>query len=294
MRHANAALGILLALPTAAATATYAELAPLLAERCVVCHAGDSAAAGLKLDSLEGVLQGSAKRKVVQAGEPAGSELIRRLRGSSQPRMPMTGPPFLADAEIARFEQWIAAGMPAGKAGAAQPAPSAPASRPAPGEVVTYAHVAPLFARHCAKCHTDNGILGAPPEGYKLTSHAATVAAAERARVVPGHPQASELLRRVRGQARPRMPLGGPYLDDADIALVEAWIAGGARDAEGRPAPLPAGARVRLHGTYADGSLDGLPLRQTASTRRDKAPANGDYSRVDARGEVVVERLRRR
>jgi hypothetical protein len=163
---------------------------------------------------------------------------------------------------------------------------------------VTYAHVAPLFARHCARCHTDNGLLGAPPEGYRLTSHAATVSAAERARVVPGHPQASELLRRVRGQALPRMPLDGPYLDDADIALVEAWIAGGARDTEGRPAPLPVGARVRLHGTWADGSLDGLPLTQTASTRRDKAPANGDYSRVegrlDARGGVVVDRLRRR
>ncbi len=103
MRRVTATLSILLALPTATAAATYAELAPLLAERCVVCHAGESAAAGLRLDSLEGVLRGSAKRKVVLAGDPAGSELIRRLRGSSQPRMPMTGPPFLADAEIARF-----------------------------------------------------------------------------------------------------------------------------------------------------------------------------------------------
>jgi hypothetical protein len=32
-------------------------------------------------------------------------ELIRRLKGLSQPRMPVTGPPFLSDAAIARFEQ---------------------------------------------------------------------------------------------------------------------------------------------------------------------------------------------
>lgn len=58
-----------------------------------------------------------------------------------------------------------------------------------------------------------------------------------------------------------------PFLDAAEIARVERWIA---CDAQGTPARIPAGARVRLHGT-----LD----------------AEG---RLDAGGGVVTERLRRR
>ncbi len=141
---------------------TYAELAPLLQARCVMCHSGASAAAGLKLDTLEGLLAGSARGPVVRAGAGEASELVRRLRGTSQPRMPMTGPPFLTGAQIASFVAWIDAGMPVGAPAAAVDAKPA---RPAPGESVTYAHVAPIFARRCASCHTEQGRMGPAPEG---------------------------------------------------------------------------------------------------------------------------------
>ncbi|MFZ0106143.1 MAG: c-type cytochrome domain-containing protein, partial [Thiobacillus sp.] len=204
---------------------------------------------------------------------------------------------FLSDAEVALFESWIAGGL---KAGSAAPSPPPVASRPAAGEPVTYAHVAPLFARHCARCHTDNGQMGAAPEGYRLTSHAATLSADERARVVPGHPEASELLRRIKGQAKPRMPYDGPpYLSVEDIDLIESWIVQGARDASGLPAPIPAGAKVRLHGVMGtDGRIDGLDPGNLAAARRDKLPRPGDYVRLDGRldgqGQVITERLRRR
>jgi uncharacterized membrane protein len=283
------------------------DLQAVLAQRCTMCHSGDSAAAGLKLDSIDALLRGSAKGAVVKPGDAAGSELIRRLKGTSQPRMPMTGPPFLVDAEVALFERWIAAGAKRGDAApaggpapAAAPSAGATPARPAAGEPVTYAHVAPILARRCAKCHTDNGVMGPAPEGYRLTSHAATLAAGERANVVPGQPAASELVRRIRGQARPRMPFDGPpYLSDEEIKLIEDWIAQGARDAQGAVAALPVGARLRLHGTLDGGSrLDGLELRLTGGTRIDKSPRPGDYvevrGRVGERGEVIVERLRRR
>jgi mono/diheme cytochrome c family protein len=286
-----------LSLQANAATVDYDAIAPLLGERCVICHSGPSAAAGLRLDTLEGLLAGSANGLVVRQGDPASSELLRRLKGSSQPRMPMTGPPFLSDAEVALFESWIVGGL---KAGSAAPAPPPAPVRPAAGEPVTYAHVAPLFARHCARCHTDNGKMGPPPEGYRLTSHAATLAIDERARVVPGNPAASELLRRIKGQAKPRMPYDGPpWLDVADIELIEAWIAQGARDTAGKPARAPAGARLRLHGTLdAVGRLDGLEFSVPVRARMDKFPRPGDYVRLEgqlnASGKVVTERLRRR
>lgn len=283
---------------TAVVAVSYPDLVPILAERCVMCHVGASAAAGLRLDGLDGLLAGSAQGKVVQPGDPDASELVRRLKGTSQPRMPMTGPPFLADDEIARFERWIREGLPAGKptTAAAAPAPKPPSA----GEPLTYAHVAPIFAKACAKCHTEQGLMGPAPEGYRLTSLADTLSARDRVRVVPGRPEASELVRRIKGQARPRMPLDGPpWLSDEDIALVESWIAAGARDAAGEPAGVPVGARVRLHGTLrADGTLDGLALGSMAGARLDKRPHPGEYARVDGRldaeGRVEVERLRRR
>ena len=69
------------------------------------------------------------------------------------------------------------------------------------------------------------------------------------ARVIPGNPADSELVRRIRGDSRPRMPFDGPpYLSEEQIRLVEQWIAQGARDADGRRASVPSGARVRFRG----------------------------------------------
>jgi len=285
---------------TANAQDVYADLAPVLAQRCVMCHAGDAAPLGLRLDNFESLMKGSQKGPVVRPGDAAGSELIRRLKGQSQPRMPMTGPPFLSDAEIARFERWIAAGAPRGEAPAAAASSPPAAVRPAPGQPVTWAHVAPIFATRCAKCHAAEGLMGAPPEGYRLTSLAAALDASDRARVVPGRPDASELVRRVRGQARPRMPFDGPpWLADAQIRLIEDWVAQGARDAEGHASAVPAGAAVRLHGSLdARRWLDGLELVIGPDTRIDKSPAPGSYvevrGRLDAVGNVRVERLRSR
>jgi mono/diheme cytochrome c family protein len=284
--------------PTATAAVTYTDLAPVLQSRCVLCHQGDTAPLGLRLDSLEGLLAGSARGPIVKAGDPGGSELIRRLEGTSSPRMPMTGPPFLTDAETALFRRWIEAGLPPGTTLRASTPGSPP--RPAPGEAVTYAHVAPIFATRCAKCHAERGLMGPAPEGYRLTSLAETLTTLERARVVSGHPDASELVRRLRGDARPRMPLDGPpYLPDEDVRLVVEWIRQGARDASGQVTPVPTGAAVRLHGTLAGPSqLDDLPLTVPADARIDKSPSTGDYvearGRVGAHGQIVIERLRPR
>jgi hypothetical protein len=176
--------------------------------------------------------------------------------------------------------------------------PSASASAPAaaPG----WNDVAPILVGRCAKCHVNGGLLGPAPEGYQLISHADTLSATDRARVVPGYPAASELLRRVKGQSQPRMPFDGPpWLSAEEIDLLERWVANGARDANGQPQPVPVGARVRLQGRLdADGRVDGLPLAAGGRMRVDKAPRPGDSVEVrgslDANGQVLVERLRRR
>jgi hypothetical protein len=50
------------------------------------------------------------------------------------------------------------------------------------------------------------------------------------ARVVPGDPAASYLIRKLEGTniAGSRMPLGGPFLDADTLARIKSWIASGA------------------------------------------------------------------
>jgi len=279
---------------------SYADVAPVFAERCLMCHSGPAAPLGLQLDSYEAVVKGSANGPVVVSGDPDASELVSRIRGTSQPRMPMTGPPFLSDEEIVMIEQWVAGGLVEGPADETVAAAPPEPRLPAPGEPVSYQDVAPIFAQRCTKCHTDNGLMGSAPEGYRLTSYEAALSAGDRVRIVPGNPGASELVRRIRGLSFPRMPFDGPpYLSDEEIRVIEDWIAQGAPDSAGRPAGIPVGAKVRLEGTLEAGwRLDGLPLIVTGRTRIDKSPRPGDYvevrGRLDRAGNVRVERLRPR
>ena len=299
--HAQTAAVLLAAVALVSSTTVvatdFSDIDQILQARCVICHAGPAAPLGLRLDSRDGLLTGSSRGAIVAAGDPAGSELIKRLKGTSLPRMPMTGPPFLADDEVALFEQWILDGMRPGAV--SEPSVSAPSPRAVAGPV-RYDQVAPIFATRCVKCHTEKGLMGGPPEGYRLASYADTISTADRVRVVPGNPEASELLRRIRGQALPKMPFDGPpFLTVDEIALIEQWIADGARDSAGSPAPIPVGSRVRLHGRLVSSNrLDDLTLVITGSTRRDKSPSPGDYvevrGRLDADGRVVVDRMRLR
>lgn len=279
---------------------SFDDIRPILQARCVMCHAGDAAPLGLRLTSLEALLKGSNSRQVVRSGDPAGSELIRRLKGQSQPRMPMTGPPFLSDAEIALFEGWIAGGLQPGNSPANAAVEPESLKHPQAGQPATYAHVAPIFASRCVKCHSRHGLMGAAPEGLLLDSYAAILDRDERVRVVPGSATASELVRRIRGQSQPQMPYDGPpFLSDEEVRLIVDWIDQGARDANGLPAPSPVGARVRLQGVLGKGwTLDSLQLVVGPGTRIDKSPGVGDYVEVRGRwdqdGRVLVERIRRR
>ena len=165
-----------------AATTSYTDLQPVLSQRCVMCHAGDAAPLGLQLDSLARILRGSSRGVVVKAGDPEGSELIRRLRGISLPRMPMTGPPYLSDSEIAMFEAWVTAGMPQGSSAQTVFESDPVRQQTSDNKPVTYLEVASIFARRCVKCHIDDGLMGPVPEGFVLTSYTSTIASNDRAR----------------------------------------------------------------------------------------------------------------
>lgn len=281
-----------------AAVPTYVDVAPILQDQCIVCHSGEAAPLGLRLDSFANLQRGSQNGPVARPGDPAASELVRRIRGSRLPRMPLTGPPYLDEAATALIEAWIAGGMAPGPAEAAASVAAKPP--PGPGEPVTYADVAPIFLQRCVKCHSDRGLRDRPPEGLRLKSRELILAGGERVVVLPGVPAASELVRRITGQSQPRMPFDGPpYLSADEIRLVSDWVAQGAPDAQGRRAPIPAGREVRLDGTLTgQWELDGVPLRVGPGTRIRKGPVPGDF--VEVRGVILADgaihatRIRRR
>ena len=275
----------------------YATIAPIFHKHCVVCHQGDGAPLGLRLDSLANIKKGSRTRAVVIAGDSDNSELIRRIRGTSQPRMPLTGPPFLSAEEVDRIAAWVAAGFPGNDTGVTI---ATPRRLPAPGDPVTFADVEPIFLQRCVKCHKDRGLHGRPPEGLRLQTWQQVASGGERVVVVPGVPQASELIRRIRGDSRPRMPFDGPpFLEEAEIRVISDWVAQGAPDADGIRMIMPVGMRVRLQGRLTGQSqLDGLELVVDSGTRIDKPPRVGDYVEVRGTirsdGRVQVSRIRRR
>lgn len=298
---------------------TYAGLASLFNGRCVMCHSGSKPPVGLRLDSYANIRKGSSKGQVVMPGDPDKSELVKRVKGISMPRMPLSGPPWLSDAEIGSIESWIAAGAPEeGKSTTTAAEPQAPAdtaqqqnaplsasqqpasldtssrlaSTPPPtpqqqevkGQTVTYTQVAAIFNALCVKCHTKKGVMGPPPEGLRLDSYD-VIFNADRQVVIPGSPDASVLVRAIRGQSTPRMPFNGPYLSDEQIGLISTWVAQGARDAEGNKRSMPVGIEVRLQG-HLTGQwvLDDLPLVVDKQTRIDKKPSTGSY--VEVRGVI--------
>jgi hypothetical protein len=86
------------------------DIAPIFEGRCVSCHSGTRPPDGLHLDSYQGVIAGSRIGKVLIPGKPQQSEIVKRIRGISKPRMPKNGPPWLSDSEISLIEKWIADG----------------------------------------------------------------------------------------------------------------------------------------------------------------------------------------
>lgn len=87
---------------------------------CYPCHDGKAAKhvgvdlGGLDLATLGKLREGggTSGKNIVKPGDPAGSALVQKLKGTYPfgTRMPKSGPPFWGDGEIAIVEQWIAEG----------------------------------------------------------------------------------------------------------------------------------------------------------------------------------------
>ncbi|HEY4370247.1 MAG TPA: CHRD domain-containing protein [Steroidobacteraceae bacterium] len=114
-----------------------------------------------------------------------------------------------------------------------------PATTPPPPAATTLAELqSTIFTPRCSSCHSGGG--GALPSSMNLSSAAASfaalvgVASVEQSalqRVKASDPDNSYIVHKLEGAAGitgSRMPLGGPFLDQATIDKVKSWITAGA------------------------------------------------------------------
>ena len=119
---------------------------PLLTAKCVSCHGPDQARGGLRLDSLDAMINGPKFGPALVPGDSAASEMSKRfdLPPDNETRMPPPGQAQLTPDEIALVRWWIDAGAPGDKTAAelklathlqhflaANPAPATAAANPA-------------------------------------------------------------------------------------------------------------------------------------------------------------------
>lgn len=124
-RPRGLAAALLLAVPAVAADFG-SDIEPILHQRCYLCHGSEQQMAGLRFDSRESVFADRDTGPVIVPGDPAASNLIRRVSSSQDGfRMPPGGD-SLSAAEQAALREWIAAGAEWPDRTAAPAARSAP------------------------------------------------------------------------------------------------------------------------------------------------------------------------
>jgi mono/diheme cytochrome c family protein len=103
---------IVMACPAVAAAVDFAgDIQPMFRRHCRECHGAELQEGGLRLDDRAAALSGGESGRAVVAGDPAASELLRRVRlpRDDAEAMPPRGA-GLSPAEVTAIEAWIAAG----------------------------------------------------------------------------------------------------------------------------------------------------------------------------------------
>ena len=186
------------------------KVRPVLASRCYGCHA-ENATAGLRLDSLAGLLKGGKSGPAIKPGDPESSILLHAVQGiRGRMGMPPAGSRLEAH-EVDALRQWVAMGAP----------------WPMSPREFFLARVQPVLDAKCLGCHASE-----PQGGLRMDSREALLKGGQSGpALVSGNPEESLLVRSVRYKHDLKMPPTGALPQEEIDALVR-WIAEGAVWAE--------------------------------------------------------------
>jgi cytochrome b subunit of formate dehydrogenase/cytochrome c553 len=181
--------------------ASFADVQGILKAKCGACH-GDSATAGLNVNSYATLIKGGASGPVVVPNNADGSLLVTQVMGGH--------PGQFTPEELATIKAWIAAGATEQAAGGATvPAPTTE------GKLTFVKDIQPIFAK-CATCH---GAMG----GLDLTSFESLMrGGASGPAVTPRDPDKSSIFKKQAAGGH-----AGQFTPE-ELELVRKWILDGA------------------------------------------------------------------
>ena len=202
--------------------ATFAAVQKLLQAKCTRCHNEKARKADLDLTTHSAAMKGGESGPVIVPGRPEKSLLFEKVHAGT---MPPTKKDRLNEAEIETIRRWIAAGA---KSESSSTAAAAPA--------VTQHNVIPVLLRNCTMCHGRNR----QEAGLDLRTKAGLLRGGKSGpAIVPGQPQESRLIKRVRaGEMPPPQRLveaSVKPMAPADLELISSWIAAGAPEVDLAP-----------------------------------------------------------
>lgn len=156
-------------------------------------------------------------------------------------------------------------------------APAKAATTPGNGGGPFARQIAPILAANCVRCHNPRD--KARRKNFDLSTFAGLMKGGDDGpAIVPGKPDDSPLLLRVRGELEPKMPPGQTNLGESAITRIEEWIKSGAKLDEGldpgteltKYAPSATELRRMEMAKKAPGELDGQ-TRETGLSRWKKS-----------------------
>jgi hypothetical protein len=140
--------------------------------------------------------------------------------------------------------------------------------------------IAPILKANCAACHSAK----TKTSGFSIDTLESVVGGGNKhgRAVVAGHPEQSPLVRVLRGEIQPRMPMGGE-LGSAEVAAIESWIR--AMTPSNAPTfasgwnpfqqPVKAGLPKVKHTAWVRNPIDGFILEKLEGAEMQPAPAAG-------------------
>ncbi|MYC82436.1 MAG: DUF1553 domain-containing protein [Acidobacteria bacterium] len=212
-----------------------ADVLPILAENCLMCHGQEPKQGELDLQSAAALLQGGQSGPAVVAGSPDRSLIMEKLVSGQMP----PGEARLPPEDIDRIRRWIERGAPReyGLDGGGEGAPHS--VLPA----VSEKDVLPIFQVRCVACHGKRR----QEAGLDLRTRASRLKGGRSGpAVLPGHPDRSPIIRKIASGEMPpvEMQLANSVRPPtaAELRLLRRWIEAGA------PPDPPASASTESNG----------------------------------------------
>lgn len=212
------------------------DIAPIIVTRCGRCHV--TAARGMfQMTDYDQLMKGNADGAVVLPGKGDGSRIVEVIVSGDMPR----GGGKVEDAELAKLKTWIDEGakfdgpdskarlvtfVSADSAAGAMAGATSALNRPTGKETVSFAlDLAPVLQSQCLNCHGDQNPRG---QFSMVTFDRFLRGGASGGPFIAKKPEESLLIKKIKGLAGDRMPLGRPALSDDVIKKFETWVKEGA------------------------------------------------------------------